>query len=67
MKTLNDVHTIELEGIEPPPLRRGRKPEGARAMTDAERAARYRERKAERAQTATPIPDLFIQTPLVDD
>ena len=45
MKAINDTKTAELPGIEPPPVRPGRKPEGSRAMTDAERAKRYRDLK----------------------
>lgn len=46
MKDLNDVITGELPGIEPAPIKAGRKPIGARAMTDAERKRRQREKEA---------------------
>ena len=52
MKTLTDAMTGELPGIDPAPVRPGRKPKGARAMTDAERAKSYRDRK--NAVCATP-------------
>ena len=57
MKALNDKRTAELPGIESPPVRPGRKPDGARAMTDAERAKRYREaKKARQDQALHPDP-----------
>ena len=56
-KTLSDLFTMELAGIESPPVRRGRKPKGSRTMTDAERAASYRERKRTKPNRQTPIPD----------
>ncbi len=50
MKSLNDVYTEDLPGIEPLPRKAGRKPIGARAMTPAERKARQRAKEAETRQ-----------------
>lgn len=47
MKALQDVFTGELPGVEPLPKKAGRKPIGARAMTDAERKRRQREKEKE--------------------
>jgi hypothetical protein len=46
MKHLEDTRTLELPGIEPAPAKVGRKPIFGRAMTDAERKRRQREKDA---------------------
>lgn len=47
MRDLNDPHTLDL--IDPEPATRGRgRPKKPDALTDAERARRYRERKKQR-------------------
>lgn len=46
MKQVDDVYTIELPGFDSPrSSKAGRKPIGARAMTDAERKRRQREKE----------------------
>lgn len=50
MKHLVDTKTPELPGIEPAPLKPGRKPIFGRAMTAAERKQRQRDREKERDQ-----------------
>lgn len=50
MKHLADTKTPELPGIEPAPLKPGRKPIFGRAMTAAERKQRQRDREKEREQ-----------------
>lgn len=67
MKAINDKITPELPGIDPPPARRGRKPEGTRAMTDAERAARYRARRKEDPLTVEKLTASTMQTGLFED
>lgn len=52
MKDISDTFTGELPGIEPLKAKCGRKPIGSRAMTDAERKRRQREKeRAKRQQT----------------